>query len=166
MKSKSFILLSFLTGASLLLSSCGKSDSSGGAAESVGADGIRMIRITGNDALQYNLKEISAAPGEKLKIELSNIGKMPKETMSHNWVLVKSMSDGELNAFAMAASTKPPQFLPDDQAPVIAHTKMLGPGEKETIEVIAPAAPGSYPFICTFPGHFALMKGNLIVKAK
>jgi azurin len=49
-------------------------------------------------------------------------------------------------------------------AKIIAQTKLLGPGETDTIDFTAPAQPGEYPFLCTFPGHFALMKGKLVVK--
>ena len=45
----------------------------------------------------------------------------------------------------------------------IAHTKMLGGGESDTIEFDAPA-PGTYTFMCTFPGHYALMQGKFIVE--
>ena len=48
---------------------------------------------------------------------------------------------------------------------MIAHTDMVGGGESSTITFTAPAA-GEYPYICSFPGHFGLMTGKLIVKAK
>ncbi|MBP7949145.1 MAG: hypothetical protein KA004_05770 [Verrucomicrobiales bacterium] len=151
-----------------LLTSCGKKDSGGGASstESVGADGVRTLKLTGNDALQYNVKEITATPGEKLKIEMTNVGSMPKASMAHNFVLLQAMPDADVQALAMAASTKPTEYLPEDQSKIIAHTKMLGPGESETLTLTAPSAPGSYPYVCTFPGHFTLMRGNLVVKAK
>ena len=152
---------------SLLLAACDKSaKTTGGSADSVGADGVRIIKLTGNDALQYNLKEITAAPGEKLTIELTNIGTMPKQAMSHNWVLFKPMSEADISAICMAASTKPPEYMPDDMSKIIARTKMVGSKETDTIQITVPAEPGTYPYVCTFPGHFALMRGNLIVKAK
>ena len=49
----------------------------------------------------------------------------------------------------------------------IAHTKVLGPGEKEELVFKAPAEPGDYDYICSFPGHYLTgMKGLLTVKAK
>ena len=48
---------------------------------------------------------------------------------------------------------------------MVAHTKLLGGGESDEITFTAPAA-GEYPFICTFPGHFAIMQGVMTVKAK
>ena len=165
---KRTLFLTYLcTGASLFLPACDKSAKSGGAsADSVGADGVRIVKLTGNDTLQYNLKEITAAPGEKLNIELTNIGTMPKQAMAHNWVLLKPMSDADLSAICMAASTKPPEYLPDDVSKIVAHTKMVGSKETDTIQITVPAEPGSYPYVCTFPGHFTLMRGNLVVKAK
>ena len=148
------------------LTGCDREESGGGAAESVSADGVRTIKLIGNDLMQYNLKEIIAAPREKLNIELTNTGSMPKQAMAHNFVLLQPMSDADVQALAIAASTKPTEFLPDDQSKIIAHTKMLGPGEKETVSLSAPAQAGSYPYVCTFPGHFALMRGNLVVKPK
>ena len=54
------------------------------------------------------------------------------------------------------------EYVPKSDA-ILFYTKMAGPGEKTTVEFTAPA-PGKYPFICTFPGHFALMKGIMIVE--
>ena len=66
-------------------------------------------------------------------------------------------------AFAMSVASKLPNYLPDDPGAVLAHTKLLGGGETDTVEFSAPAQAGEYPFLCTFPGHVALMRGKLIV---
>lgn len=124
----------------------------------------REIAITANDSMQFNVKEITAAPGEKLRLTLSNIGKIPKTAMGHNWVLLKPMTADAFNKFAMSGASNPPDYLPKNKTSVLAHTKMLGGGETDTIEFTAPATPGKYPFFCSFPGHFGMMKGNLIVK--
>lgn len=159
-------LSSFLTAvactAALGLTACGPSPSAS-SGEETSADGVRTISITGNDQMQFNIREIKAKPGEKVRIKMSNIGSMPAQTMSHNWVLLKLLDAAGVNAFAMAAASKP-NHLPDDQSAIIAHTKMLGPGESDTIEVTAPSEPGSYPYLCTFPGHAALMNGKFIVE--
>jgi len=156
-----------LAGASLALAGCGRSDAPSSAASSAptapAADGKRAINLTADDTMKFNLAEIRAKPGEALRLTLKNIGQMPKQVMGHNWVLVKPMSDSDLNAFGMKASTVAPDYLPGDRSSVIAHTKLIGGGESDTIEFNAPSAPGEYPFLCTFPGHFALMKGKLIV---
>lgn len=124
----------------------------------------RVVEISGTDAMKYSLTEISAKPGESLEVVLTNAGQLPKEAMSHNWVLLKPMTDEEIAAFASAAVAKAPTYLPDDQSAILAHTKTLGPKETDKVDFNAPTEPGSYPFICTFPGHYVLMKGKLIVK--
>lgn len=154
-------LLALAAGSSLLFTGCGKSE----APVSVAAapDGVRTVAITANDAMKYDVTEIRAQPGEKIRIKLTNTGRMPKQAMGHNWVLLAPMDDAAVLAFAGAAATKMPDYLPDDKSAVLAHTKILGGGESDTIELIAPGAPGAYPFVCTFPGHAALMRGKLIV---
>ncbi len=122
------------------------------------------MEITGNDQMQYSVHEIKAKPGEKLRIKLTNIGRMPAQTMSHNWVLLKKMDASAVNALAMSAASKTPDYLPADQSSILAHTKLLGPGQSDTVEITVPSEAGSYPYICTFPGHAALMKGQLIVQ--
>jgi azurin len=48
---------------------------------------------------------------------------------------------------------------------VLAHTKLLGPGESETVTFNAPFIPGEYPFFCSFPGHYSQgTKGVMTVK--
>ena len=136
------------------------------AAEPVSVEnGVKVVHLTGNDTMKFNLTTIEAAPGESMRVELKNIGKMPKQAMAHNFILLQPMPDTELNAIGITASMAAPKYLPKDMSKVIAHsTRMLGPGESEPIEFNAPTEPGEYPYICTFPGHFATMRGKLIVK--
>ncbi len=121
------------------------------------------ITIESNDQMMYNLKTIESKAGEKIEITLINKGTMPKESMGHNWCLLAQGVNVE--AFATAAATsKNNDYIPKDlEKNVIAHTKILGPGESETITFDAPT-PGTYKFICSFPGHYMMMQGDLIVK--
>src|SRR5690554_3769865 len=63
----------------------------------------RAIDITANDTMKFSLTEIRAKPGETLTVTLRNIGTMPKFSMGHNWVLLKT--DTDLIAFTNAAAT-------------------------------------------------------------
>jgi azurin len=164
--------------AASLLTGCGRSDASAGAAQadtpapaaSVTAAAAtpatgRAIAITANDTMKFNTTEIYAKPGEPLAVTLTNEGTIPKFSMGHNWVLLTP--DTDLNAFvqdgAMAAATN---YIPDSfKQQVIADTKLLGPKESDTVLFYAPKTPGKYPFICAFPGHMQVgMKGYLIVQ--
>jgi azurin len=161
MKHPTIIMLALVAGCTLLCTGCGKSEAP--AAAAAPADGVRTIEITSNDAMKFSLTEIRAQPGEKIRVTLSNLGRMPKQTMGHNWVLLTLLDDAAALAFANAAATRMPDYLPEDKSAVLAHTKILGGGETDTIEFTVPAVPGAYPFLCTFPGHATLMRGKLIV---
>ena len=48
---------------------------------------------------------------------------------------------------------------------VLAASAMAGPGETVEVTFKVPTAPGTYPYLCTFPGHFAAgMRGTIVVK--
>lgn len=167
------LLTSTILASVLVLAGCGGSETKSAPAASEPAAapapadpaGVKVIRLTGDDLMKFNITTIEAAPGEALRVELRNIGRMPKQSMAHNFVLLQPMADSELNAIGIAASMAAPTYLPKDMSKVLAHsTKVLGPGESETIDFTAPTTPGEYPYLCTFPGHFATMRGKLIVK--
>lgn len=121
------------------------------------------ITIEGNDMMQFDLKTIEVTEGQTVKLTLKHVGELKKEAMGHNWVLLKEGIDK--NVFATAAiSAADNDYIPTDKADeIIAHTKTLGGGESDTIEFEAPAA-GSYEYVCSFPGHVAMMNGTFVVK--
>jgi azurin len=165
---KNLALVSLLATAGVLLIGCGGSDATvvaaTGTSAPAAAHGARTVEISANDTMKFNVTEITAQPGEKLLVVVKNTGRMPKQAMAHNWVLLKPMTDSEVNAFGMAAASNAPSYLPADRSAILSASKMLGPNEVDRLEVTAPSQPGDYPFLCTFPGHFAIMKGKLIVK--
>ena len=124
----------------------------------------REITINGTDQMQFDVGIITAKPGEKLKIVMSNVGKMPAQSMSHNWVLLKPMLSEDIAELANEAVQHGPEYLPADMSSVIVHTKMCGPGESDTVEFNAPTKKGHYPYICSFPGHYMTMKGEMVVQ--
>jgi azurin len=122
------------------------------------------VEIHANDQMRYDVTSIQAAPGQKVTVTLVNVGALPKTAMAHNFVLLKAGSD--VTAFAAAAMTHPETgYIPPNlKNEIIAATKMLGPGESDTVTFTAPAA-GVYDYICSFPGHaMAGMRGLLTVK--
>ena len=118
-----------------------------------------------------NLGEYKKTTGENiivkrnqpLLIEFNNPDATP-----HNFVLVQpnSLEEVGLAANNMAKdpiAAKNGQFIPESKK-IIAHTKMLKQGGTEFLRFKAPRKPGIYPYLCSFPGHWTIMKGNLIVK--
>jgi len=114
--------------------------------------------------MRYSVTSLEAKPGEELHVVLTNTGSLPKEAMSHNWVLLKPGSD--VMAFsAAAASAKDQDYIPDSlKGEIIAKIDMQGPHQTGEVTFKAPDQPGEYPYLCSFPGHAALMKGTLTVK--
>ena len=125
----------------------------------------RLVELTGDDKVKYDKTEITAKPGETLRVVLKSIGTAPKAIMGHNFVLLKAGVDAvEFNkaSFAARATDYIPTELKDQ---IIAATALAGPGETVEVIVKVPTQPGRYTYLCTFPGHFALgMRGVLIVK--
>ena len=120
------------------------------------------IVITSNDAMQFNKKEIKVKAGKKVKITLKHIGKMDKKVMGHNFVLLKQGVN--LITFGNKASiASANEYIPEGTEDIIAHTKLIGGGETAVVEFDAPKV-GTYEFLCSFPGHYAIMKGVFIVE--
>lgn len=120
------------------------------------------VELTANDQMKFNVSEIRVKAGEEVTLTLKNIGTMPKESMGHNFLLLGGGTDVE--AFAMKAMVaKDTEYVPAEmKSSVMAHTKLVGPGESTTIKFTVPA--GTYDFICSFPGHYASMRGKLIAE--
>lgn len=120
------------------------------------------VSISGNDQMQYNKNEIRVKAGQTVRLTLNHVGEMSEKVMGHNWVLLKQGTDiPEFGSAAASASDN--DYIPKGTDKVIAHTEMIGGGESVTIEFQAPEK-GTYDFICSFPGHYALMKGKFIVE--
>ena len=125
----------------------------------------RTIEITGNDQMKYDKTELTAKPGETIRVVLKSIGTMAKTVMGHNFVLLKLGTD--VAAFNTAAfSARATDFIPPDKKDeIIAATVLAGPGETVEVTFKVPAKVGSYNYLCSFPGHYAMgMRGKLIVK--
>lgn len=114
------------------------------------------IQISANDQMKFSTNEIHVKANEKVTLTMKNEGTQPKEAMGHNFVLLKDGTD--LAAFA-ASAINAPDHIPAGNPAIIAHTKLLGPGESDTIEFTVPA--GTYTYICSFPGHYLTMTGIL-----
>jgi azurin len=85
--------------------------------------------------------------------------------MLHNLLIVKPQTVDKVGTAALnlglQGETK--GYVPDLEE-VLYHTWILRPETAEAIYFIAPTKPGSYTYVCTFPGHYTLMQGTLVVK--
>ena len=121
------------------------------------------LTLEANDAMQFSKTELRATAGQEISLTLKNSGKMEKSVMGHDFVLLKPGVD--IPAFgheAMSAVTT--DYIPESQRKsIIAYTKLLGPGESDTIQFTI-TEKGTYDYICSFPGHYMIMKGKLIIE--
>lgn len=189
---KKLMFLSFAS-AALFLASCGSNNSNNGgdsaatteASSDAGSDSAATpaasatndipgldqvqssqdIAITGDDQMKYDKTLFKVKAGQPVNLSFKNVGKMPAASMSHDVVVLKVGSDlASFGQAAGAAKNHDLKTLPASlQAEIVADTKMLGPGESDKITFTLPAA-GVYPFLCTFPGHYAVMQGKIVAE--
>ena len=124
----------------------------------------RTIDITGGDTMKYNVTTIRAKAGESIRLRLKSTGTLPKVAMAHNVVVLKPGTDPVKFVTEGAAHRATDFVAPSMSAVVVAKTPFAGPGETVEVVFTVPKKPGTYPFLCTFPGHLqAGMQGTLIV---
>jgi len=121
------------------------------------------LSLEGNDLMKYNKTLFRVKAGQAVKLTFKNVGEMPKESMGHNVVILQPGTD--LPAFGGEAIKAPDtEYIPVTFASsIIAHTKLLGPGETDAIEFTLDQK-GVYPFVCSFPGHYGVMQGKIVAE--
>ena len=136
-----------------------------GAAGMAQAAGNCTISLKGDDAMKFDQKEATVSAGcANITVELVHTGKLPAAAMGHNVVISKTPDMAGVTRDAIKAGAAK-NYVPDSDARVIAHTKIIGGGEttKITFPGKALTAGGDYSFFCSFPGHSTMMKGKLVV---
>lgn len=127
----------------------------------------KTVEIQADDKMRFDVTAFDAKPGQKIAVTLKNVGTTPKFSMGHNFVMLdRSVNAQNVTKFLDAASMEAAHdYVPVGSKEVLAHTKLLGPGETETVTFNAPFIPGEYLYICSFPGHYSQgTKGFMTVK--
>ena len=129
-----------------------------------GAPARHLFLGSKHGKLEFDKKELWATPGSKVSLTLFN-----SDEMAHNFILCQPGDKvaNELGEYVIGnlAETIKTAYVPPDPR-VIAHTDLVAPGTSDTIYITVPNTPGDYPYVCTFPGHYQLMRGVLHVTAK
>lgn len=119
-------------------------------------EAVLMISTKG-EAMAFDKATLSAKPGQKIKLTFKNAS-----NMQHNFVVVKPGTADQVTTDSITAGGDKGWLAIGPN--VLAHTKLVNPKESDTIIFTAPAQSGEYPYICSFPGHSAMMRGILVVK--
>ncbi|MBP7142020.1 MAG: ThuA domain-containing protein [Opitutaceae bacterium] len=114
------------------------------------------------DLMKYDQPEITIKAGEKGRLVLLN-----NDHMQHNAIVVLPGRIDAVGALADAMLTDPQalsrSYIPESPD-VLFAVPLVNPGESVGVNFTAPSAPGRYPIICTFPGHWRMMQSVLVVK--
>jgi len=118
---------------------------------------IKSVR----EQMRYDTPRLVVVAGKPFEIIFENVDMMP-----HNLVIVQP---GAREEVGLQAEKMPPR--PDDQGrmyvpanqKILAATKLLDPGNRETLKLTAPETPGAYEYVCTYPEHWKVMYGQLLV---
>jgi azurin len=112
--------------------------------------------------MQFNEDTLVVSAGKTVSIVFEN-----PDFMQHNLLIV---APGKLEIVGQAADAlmSAPDAAQKNYVPqipeVLFATRILNPNERVRLTFKAPSRPGAYPFVCTFPGHWRIMNGILIVK--
>lgn len=119
---------------------------------------IRAVR----EQMRYDTPRLVVEAGKPFEIIVENDDFMP-----HNLVVVKP--GGRERIGPVAEKMSPEQFdrrgrpFVPESPDILAATRLLESGMKETLKLTAPAEEGDYEYVCTFPGHWPVMWGILVV---
>jgi len=119
---------------------------------------IRSVR----EQMRYDTPRLVVEPGKPFEVIFENDDFMP-----HNIVFVKP---GTREKVAKAAERMKPEeddgrgraYVPKT-TDVYAASKLLEPGQRASITLTAPNEEGVYEYVCTYPGHWMVMWGQLIL---
>ncbi len=129
--------------------------------------GLKQVNISCiPERMLFTVDEFVVRPGQPVKLVFTN-----PDATDHNLVIVRP---GALAEVGMAANemAKDPRnansdFLPPGQRDrILAATTMIGPTRNRLVDVLrltAPEEPGLYSFVCTYPGHWVVMNGVMVV---
>ena len=124
--------------------------------------GARKLVIEAGQNLSFSVRSFRVKVGEPIELTFSNPDVVP-----HNWALINPgtlQAVGDLTNRMIADPEAVARHYVPKSDDVLVYTDMVYPSEKFAITFSAPKTPGRYPFLCTFPGHWMVMNGEMIVE--
>ena len=119
--------------------------------------------------MKYDVQSFTVKPGAKIKLTFRNPDELP-----HNLIICtpgasKGQDKGqELIKAVLALGAKGEElgWEPESHPRILHSSGMIQPGKEAIVWFQAPAKEGKYPYVCTYPGHFALMNGVMNVSKR
>jgi azurin/glucose/arabinose dehydrogenase len=110
--------------------------------------------------LRFDRESFEVGVGSTVRLTLQN-----GDDMLHNVVITVVGAADRVGEAAVGLGLRGQElnYVPE-MTEVLFHTALVGPGGSESIYFRAPEAAGSYPFICSFPGHYVTMRGVMQVR--
>ena len=113
-----------------------------------------------SDGDQMAYKQTSFTMKADTPTRIRMVNNATTDAMKHNIVIIKKGMEDAVGKASMGVP-ETDSYVPANEA-VLAATRIAGPGETSTVVVSLPA--GEYAYICTFPGHYILMRGTITVE--
>jgi azurin len=120
---------------------------------------VRLAIASDGDLLAFKPDRLTCPAGADIHLTFTHTGKYISQ--DHNWVLTVPGAAQAVEQAAIKAGEKS-GWLPRGDPRVLAATPLCGKGQQVSVDFVAPV-PGDYPFLCTNPGHGAVMHGVLHV---
>ncbi|NKI36479.1 azurin [Wenzhouxiangella sp. XN79A] len=124
-----------------------------------------VVDVEVGDSLAFSVDSIAVPSScESVTINLAHTGSLPKEAMGHNWVLAPADALDAIGQAGMSAGADN-DYVPDDDR-IVAATEIIGGGERTSVTFsLDDLADGvDYAYVCTFPGHYSVMRGPFTVE--
>ncbi len=124
---------------------------------------LNKVTISATPDLKFVPTEFSVQAGSAVELLFRN-----PDSLYHNLVIVKEGALEQVGLKADLMAARPDgldkNYVPDD--PNVLHWTpqiTLGIARSYKLKFFAPGKPGDYPYICTFPGHWRIMRGVMKV---
>lgn len=124
----------------------------------------RQVDLVAGQNLSFSSMVLTAKAGETLHLKFKNPDVVP-----HNWVLLRPGALERVGQLINRLIADPEaawrQYVPQTED-VLVYTDIVPAGGEASVYFQAPNEPGRYPFLCSFPGHWMVMNGTLVVSPR
>ena len=124
---------------------------------------LSKVTVSATPDLKFTPTEFTVKAGSAVQLVFRN-----PDNLYHNLVIVNAGALEKVGIKADMMAGQPDgldrDYVPDD--PDVLHWTpqiTLGIARSHTLNFFAPDEPGEYPYICTFPGHWRIMRGVMKV---